>query len=43
MNSSVKWNFQKYMVDEEGRLVGFVSPKTKPFDPKILNWIERDM
>jgi len=43
MNSSVKWNFQKYMVDEDGKLVGFVSPKTKPYDPKILNWIEGDM
>ena len=40
MDSSVKWNFQKYMVDENGRLVGMVSPKTKPFDPEIVSWIE---
>ncbi len=40
MDSSVKWNFQKYMVDENGELVGFVSPKTKPYDPKIISWIE---
>jgi glutathione peroxidase len=43
MDSSVKWNFQKYMVDEDGKLVGVVSPKTKPYDPKILNWIKGDM
>jgi len=42
MNSSVKWNFQKYMVDEDGNLVGYVSSKTKPHDPKILNWIKGD-
>ncbi len=42
MDSSVKWNFQKYLVDEEGRLVGMASPKTKPYDPRILNWIKGD-
>ncbi len=42
MNSSVKWNFQKYMVDEEGRLAGYVSSRTRPFDPKILDWIREN-
>lgn len=37
--SEVSWNFQKYMIDENGKIVGFVSPKTKPFDEKIVNWI----
>jgi glutathione peroxidase len=40
MDSSIKWNFQKYMIDENGRLVGMVTPRTKPFDPSIINWIE---
>ena len=40
MNSSVMWNFQKYMVDEDGRLVGKASFKTKPFNKKIIRWIE---
>lgn len=40
MDSSVKWNFQKYMIDEEGMLVGMASSRTQPFDPKIVNWIE---
>lgn len=39
-DSRVKWNFQKYMIDETGKLVDFVSPKTNPFDDKIINWIE---
>lgn len=39
-DSSVAWNFQKYMIDENGQLVGYVSPKTAPDDPKIVSWIE---
>lgn len=38
--SSVSWNFQKYMIDETGKIVDFVSPSTKPFDKKIISWIE---
>ena len=38
-NSEVSWNFQKYMIDETGKVVGYVSPKTKPFDEKIVSWI----
>lgn len=40
MNSSVKWNFQKYMIDEEGHLIDSVSPARKPDCNKIVNWIE---
>ncbi len=38
-DSSVKWNFQKYMVDEEGKLVGMLSSNTKPLSPEIVSWI----
>jgi glutathione peroxidase len=40
MNSSVKWNFQKYMVNEDGSLHGMLPSKVKPFDPRILDWIQ---
>lgn len=40
IDSSVAWNFQKYMIDENGQLVDFASPKTAPDDPKIVGWIE---
>lgn len=39
-SSTVKWNFQKYMIDEEGHLVDSVSPNKKPNCDKIINWIE---
>ncbi|MBT8234425.1 MAG: glutathione peroxidase [Saprospiraceae bacterium] len=38
--STVKWNFQKYLIDEEGYLVKSISPQTKPDDKKIISWIE---
>jgi len=39
MDSKVKWNFQKYMIDENGQLIDYASPKTKPLDEQIVNWI----
>ena len=41
-NSSVKWNFQKYMINEDGTLEGYVGPRIKPFDKKILAWLEAE-
>lgn len=38
-DSSVSWNFQKYLIDEEGRLVKVISPRTKPDDEEIIQWI----
>ncbi len=39
-SSSVKWNFQKYMIDENGFLVDHVSSLKSPDCAKIVNWIE---
>jgi glutathione peroxidase len=41
MDSEIKWNFQKYMIDENGELVDFVESKTSPKAEKITQWIER--
>jgi glutathione peroxidase len=40
LDSKVSWNFQKYMIDENGRLVGTLAPKVKPKSQKIINWLE---
>lgn len=40
MDSKVSWNFQKYMIDENGKLVDFAKPKEKPMSPKIVDWIK---
>lgn len=39
MDSSVKWNFQKYLVDEEGRLIDVFYSITKPMSSKITKLI----
>jgi len=38
--SSVKWNFQKYLIDEEGRLVGVFAPKVEPLSEDIVQAVE---
>ena len=40
MDAPVKWNFQKFMIDENGHLVGMVPPGESPKCEKIINWIE---
>ena len=40
MDSDVSWNFQKYMIDENGKLIGMVEPKVKPYTEKILTWLK---
>lgn len=39
-DSEVEWNFQKYLIDENGNLAKVISPRTLPTDPKIVNWIK---
>ena len=39
-DSEVAWNFQKYLLNENGELVKVISPKTLPTDPEIVNWIK---
>jgi glutathione peroxidase len=34
-SSNVKWNFQKYIVDEKGEFVNYFYSTTKPLSPKI--------
>jgi len=39
MDSEVKWNFQKYLIDENGKLVDVVYSKDKPTSDKVIAWI----
>jgi glutathione peroxidase len=40
-DSDVKWNFQKYLIDEKGNLVEVISPRVKPTDEKIISFIKK--
>ncbi len=37
---SVSWNFQKFLIDENGFLVDVFSPRTSPLDDEIVNWVK---
>lgn len=39
-DAEVQWNFQKFMIDEKGKLVDFAPPKEKPDSDRIVRWIE---
>ena len=39
-DNKVQWNFQKYLLDENGFLIKVLSPRTLPDDPQISSWIE---
>lgn len=39
MDSEVKWNFQKYLIDEHGKLVDVLYSKEKPSSEKVLAFI----
>lgn len=38
-DSEVEWNFQKYLLDENGHLVKVLSPRVLPTDDAIVSWI----
>ncbi len=39
-DSKVKWNFQKYLINENGELEKVIDPKTLPSDQEVISWIE---
>jgi glutathione peroxidase len=40
-DSKVKWNFQKYLINERGELVNIFYPPTPPGSPEVIAAIER--
>jgi len=40
-DSSVSWNFNKYLIDETGKYVAHFGSKTKPLDTEITQLIEK--
>ncbi|WP_432707120.1 glutathione peroxidase [Flavobacterium yafengii] len=39
-DSTVEWNFQKYLINEKGELEKVIAPRTLVTDPEVLNWIK---
>jgi glutathione peroxidase len=38
---TVTWNFQKFLIDENGKVVKYLSPNKSPLSDEILNWIKK--
>jgi glutathione peroxidase len=38
--SSVEWNFQKYLIDENGHLDKVIAPQILPIDESVISWIK---
>jgi glutathione peroxidase len=40
-DSKVKWNFQKYLINEDGTLHTTLGSEVEPMDEKIITWITK--
>lgn len=39
-NTKVSWNFNKYLIDENGKLIEKFGSRVKPLDPKITEYLK---
>lgn len=39
IDAPVTWNFQKFLIGEEGQWLTYFSPKTDPLSTEIVNWL----
>jgi glutathione peroxidase len=40
LSSAVKWNFQKFLLNENGEVVKAIAPNIAPDSQEIISWIE---
>ena len=41
LDSEVGWNFQKYLIDENGKLVGYFKSSVKPLSDEVVMWVTK--
>ncbi|MBN2273388.1 MAG: glutathione peroxidase [Bacteroidales bacterium] len=41
LDKEVKWNFQKFLIDENGRLVDVLMPGESPYSEKVIGWLSK--
>ena len=39
--AEVTWNFQKFLIDGQGKVTGYYAPQTEPCDEQIVDWIKK--
>jgi glutathione peroxidase len=42
LDSEVTWNFQKYLLNEDGELEKVIDPDTLPTHEEVIRWIESE-
>lgn len=43
LDANVLWNFQKFLVDKEGRVIESISPLGSPTKKRIIAWLKEDL
>ena len=41
LDSTVEWNFQKYLINEDGTLDSMLPSSTQPLSREVMTWLER--
>lgn len=41
VEAPVTWNFQKFLIDENGKLVDFLPPTENPACDKVIDWLQQ--
>jgi glutathione peroxidase len=42
-SSTVSWNFQKYLIGQDGKLEKIITPRTAPMSEEVIDWVEEDV
>jgi len=42
LDAPVQWNFQKFLIDEQGQIVMMIPPSKSPMSEQIIKWIENN-
>ncbi|MBU2019954.1 MAG: glutathione peroxidase [Bacteroidetes bacterium] len=42
LKTEITWNFQKFLIDEEGVAVHTLAPGNLPISPEVIDWIENE-
>ena len=42
-SSTVSWNFQKYLIGQDGKLEKIITPRTSPMSEEVIDWVEEEV
>lgn len=41
LDATIEWNFNKFLIDEEGKVIQYLPSGVEPTDDTIIHWIEQ--